>query len=138
MSDASGPRAGKGPRPGKDKAAKGPRPDRPAKAAKPPKPPLRGWDAAGDGFSKTSGYGSPDQAMKGAKRALQSFHKAGRPVEVRLDGSDVTVRVAGPVDDDLKRLVKRIVPKDPAQKAAAQARRAAQGGPKASAGGDEA
>jgi hypothetical protein len=33
--------------------------------------------------------------------------------------------VTGPVDDDLKKLAKRVAPKDPAQKAAKQAAREA-------------
>ena len=128
MSDESGPGAGKK----AGKAGKGPRPDKPAKTVKAPRSALRGWDPEGGGFTRTSAYGSPDQAMKGAKRALGSVQKAGRPVEVRLDGSNVTFRVSGPVDEDLKKLAKRVAPKDPAEKAAAQARRAAK------ASGDEA
>ena len=129
MSDTSGPGAGDK----AGKAAKAGRQAKPGKAAKLPKSPLRGWDADGANFSRTMAYGSPDQAMKGAKRALGSFQKAGRPVEVRLDGSDVTVRVTGPVDEDLKKLAKRIAPKDPAKKAERAAARAAKA---PTAGGD--
>jgi len=150
MSDASRPRAGKGPRPGKvkaDKPGKGPRPekaarvDRPGKAARAERPAkaaktgLRGWDADAAGFSRTSAYETPEQAMKGAKRTLSYFQKAGRPVDVRLDGSSVTVRFAGPLDEDLKKLAKRVAPKDPAAKAEARARRAAQKGGDTGGGG---
>ena len=91
---------------------------------------IRGWDAAADGanLSRTISFGSPDEAMKGARRALGTFQKAGRPIEVRLEGSDVTLRVgasAGQVDDELKKLTKRVTPKDPAAKAARKAKAAA-------------
>ncbi len=128
MSETSGPGAGK--KAGKDKPAKAGNGLKPGKAAKPA---LRGWDAEGASLSRTMAYGSPDQAVKGAKRALGSFHKAGRPVEVRLEGASVTVRVTGPVDEDLKKLAKRVAPKDPAEKAAKQAARQAR-----AAGGGEA
>ena len=60
--------------------------------------------------------------MKGAKRALGTFQKAGRPIEVRLDGANVTVRVAGrPGRRRAEEAAKRVTPKDPAEKAAKQA-----------------
>ncbi len=134
MSETSGPGAGK--KAGKDKpakAGKGPKAGKEPKPGKAAKPALRGWDAGGASLSRTMAYESPEQAVKGAKRALGSFHKAGRPVEVRLEGASVTVRVTGPVDEDLKKLAKRVAPKDPAEKAAKQAARQAR-----AAGGGEA
>lgn len=122
----------KGARPGK--AEKAPKPGRAAQAGpKLGKGGLAGWDADGASLSRTMGYATPVEAIKGAKRALGVFQKAGRPVQVGLDGASVTVRISGPVDPDLKKLAKRVSPKDPAKKAARQAAQKA-----GKAGGDEA
>jgi hypothetical protein len=91
---------------------------------------LRGWTAATDGasLSRTNTYESPEQAAKAAQRALSAFQKNATPLELKLDGAAVTLRVAsdgGRVDDKMKKLAKRFAPKDPAKKAARKAARAA-------------
>ena len=91
---------------------------------------LRGWTAATDGasLSRTNTYDSPEQAAKAAQRALSAFQKNATPLELKIDGAALTLRVAsdaGRVDDKMKKLAKRFAPKDPAKKAARQAARAA-------------
>ena len=81
---------------------------------------------------------SPEQAAKAAQRALTAFQKNTTPLELRLDGAALTLRVgaeAGRVDDKMKKLAKRFAPKDPAKKAERQAARAAKAA--GAGGGDE-
>jgi hypothetical protein len=100
------------------------------------KPPMPGgkaggrvWNAAADGsnMSRTISFGSTDEASKAARRAVSTFSKAGQPIDLRLEGSTLTVRVAaegGAINDQVKRLTNRIAPKDPAKKAAKDAKAA--------------
>jgi hypothetical protein len=101
---------------------------------KPVRPGLRGWDASHDGslLSRLVAYASPAEAEKGARRALSAFQKAEKALELRLEGSQLTLRVnaiAGQVDTEMKKLVKRLVPKDEAE----VAKRAAKASEKAAA-----
>lgn len=93
---------------------------------------LRGWTAAGDSMvAQTFSYGSGDELGRAAKRAFGAAQKLGKPVEFRLDGSSLTVRVPaanGAVEDDVKKFAKRLAPMDPAQKEAKAAKKASAAG----------
>ena len=102
------------------------------KPNKPAKSGLRGWNASTDGssLSRTLSYGSTDEAGNAARKVLATFQKIGQPVDLRLDGVNITIRVganAGQVDDQMKKLTKRLAPKDPAKKAAFAAAKEAKG-----------
>jgi hypothetical protein len=73
----------------------------------------QGWNAAADGLSVSKSFtlGSPDEAAKLAKRALQLAQKSGQTVDLRFGGSTVTVGLAakaGVVGDPERRLAKRL------------------------------
>jgi len=73
----------------------------------------QGWNAAADGLSvsKTFTLGSPDEAAKLAKRALQLAQKNGQSVDLRFGGSSLTIGLpakAGLVGDAERRLAKRL------------------------------
>ena len=94
-----------------------------AKPAKSSRPGGQAWTrtADGSGLSRTISFGSAEEAGKAARKALVGFQKAAQPIDLRLDGSSVTIRVAGApsdLDPQVKRLVNRIAPKDPARHAA--------------------
>jgi hypothetical protein len=100
-------------------------------------PPLRGWDASADGaqLTRTLSCGTAEEAGAVARKALVSFHKAAKPIELRVDGASVTLRIAaagGQVDEQTRLLAQRMAPKDPAKAAARAAARAG----KAAAGGE--
>jgi hypothetical protein len=93
---------------------------------------LRGWAASADGasVSRTNTYESPEKAAKAGARALSLFQKNSKPVEVRLEGASMTLRLAtegGRLDDNMKKLAKRFAPKDPEAKAARRAARSEAG-----------
>jgi hypothetical protein len=73
----------------------------------------QGWNAAADGLSvsKTFTLGSPDEAAKLAKRALQLAQKSDQTVDLRFGGSTLTIGLpakAGVVDEAERRLAKRL------------------------------
>jgi hypothetical protein len=91
---------------------------------------FREWEASADGsnLSRTMTYASAEEGGKAARRALGVFHKAGKVVEVGLDGPKVTIRCeakSGIIGADTRKLLKRLTPKDPAEKAARKAKAAA-------------
>jgi hypothetical protein len=95
--------------------------------AKPAREGERAWTRTPDGagLSRTISFGSTDEAGKAARKAVVGFQKAGQPIDLRLDGSTVTIRIAGApgkIDEQAKRLVNRIAPRDPARKAAKDAK----------------
>jgi hypothetical protein len=99
------------------------------KRAKPASDGDSAWTRTPDGasLSRTISFGSTDEAGKAARKAVVSFQKAGQPVDLRLDGSSVTIRIAGApgqIDEQAKRLVNRIAARDPARKAARDAKTA--------------
>jgi hypothetical protein len=96
-------------------------------------PPLRGWDASADGamLTRTLSCGSAEEAGKLARKALVTFHKAEKPIELRVEGANVTLRISasnGKTDDQTRLLAQRMAPKDPDKVAARVAARKAAGG----------
>lgn len=123
MTDAPAPKAKK---PKADKAAKAPN-----AGSK-----LRGWTAGegGSQVSRTFSYGTPEEVAKAAKRIIGGGQKLNKAVELRLEGSSLTVRLPaanGAVEDDVRKMAKRLSPADPAKKEARAAKA------KASEGGEE-
>jgi hypothetical protein len=91
---------------------------------------LRGWTGASEGSMvvRTFTYDSVDQMNQAAKRAFGRIQKFGKPVELRLEGSSLTIRLPatnGAVEEDVKRLAKRLTPDDDARTAQKAARKAA-------------
>lgn len=90
----------------------------------------QGWNAAADGLSvsKTFTLGTPDEAAKLAKRALQLAQKSGQTVDLRVGGAAVTVGLAakaGVVGDAERRLAKRLEGKRSDEAKASKAARVA-------------
>jgi hypothetical protein len=87
-----------------------------ARTDKPEGSRLRDWTSGDNGahVARTFSFDTADNAHRAARRALGRGVKAGKPMDLRLDGQSMTVRLGatgGRVDDATKKLSKGFTPK---------------------------
>ena len=104
---------------------------------------LRDWSPSSDGsmVSRTFALENAEIAAKTAKRAFSVVSKSGKPFEIGVNGLSLTVRLpatGGAVEDTVRKLARRLTPKDEADSAARKAKRAAKKSGEAAAATDKA
>lgn len=86
-----------------------------AKAGKPERQKRARGPAGGAeiGSTRTYAYASIDEVQKVLRRAVSGFAKAGTPLDVRMEGSNLTLRLPAKEQqtDELRKLTRRLRPK---------------------------